>query len=72
MPRKPERPIADDNPNTAATVIRVDPALLRALDEWAEKLNSRTSGGPRWSRSDVIRATLTRAVKERGAKGVEP
>jgi hypothetical protein len=65
-----QRAIAEDNPNRAATVIRLDPALLEALDEWARALSK--NGPPQWSRTDVIRATLQRAVRERGAKGEAP
>lgn len=52
-------------------MVRMDHALLEGLDAWVEKLNAGNTG-PRWSRSDVMRATLARALKERGEKGEAP
>lgn len=49
---------------------RVGPEMLEALDKWAEKLNAK--GGPRWTRQDVVKAALTRALEERGKKGETP
>lgn len=46
--------------------------LAAALDAWTAKLNSGPEGTPRWSRSDVIRSALWRAVRERGEKGEAP
>lgn len=75
MPRKkpaaPARPVAEDNPNRAATVLRLDPALLGALDAWVKRLNE-GNAGPQWTRTDLIRAALTRAVRERAEKGEAP
>jgi hypothetical protein len=71
-PARPARPIAADNPNTAATVVRLDPVLLEALDAWADKLNAATPEAPPWSRTNIIRASLARAVRERGEKGESP
>jgi hypothetical protein len=65
------RAVAADNANTAAFMLRMEPALLAALDAWADKLNA-ASTGPKWSRTDVIRAALARAVKERGEQGDAP
>lgn len=78
MPRKTStakpsksRPVATDNPNTAPTTLRLDPALVDALDKWAGKLNA-GGIGPQWTRADLIRAALWRAVKDRGEKGEAP
>lgn len=65
------RPVADDNPNRAAVMVRMEPALLEGLDAWVAKLNAKNDG-PRWTRSDVMRALLKRGVSERGEKGEAP
>ncbi len=70
--RSKGRRAAADNPNTAATVLRVDGSLLADLDAWVERLNSGNELGPKWTRSDLIRVVLTKAVRERGAKGEAP
>ncbi len=56
---------------SAAAVLRLEPSLMDGLDEWVERLN-KDNAGPKWTRSDVIRATLTRALRERAAKGESP
>lgn len=65
------RPIAANNPNRAATVLRLDPALVAALDAWVARLNDGNEG-PQWTRTTLIRAALQRAVRERAAKGEAP
>lgn len=45
--------------------------LLKALDTWVDRLNA-SGTGPTWTRQDVVRAALIRAVKERGEKGEAP
>ena len=50
---------------------RVPNELLLSLDAWASRLN-KGSLGPQWTRNDVIRAVLQRAVDERGKKGEQP
>lgn len=50
---------------------RVPNTLLAALDTWATRLN-KAALGPQWSRNDIIRVVLTRAVEERGRKGESP
>jgi hypothetical protein len=73
MPKRPApkkgQPAA---PEIVALNMNVPLDLLAALDGWAEKLNADPTGSPRWTRSDVIRAALWRAVKERGEKGEAP
>ena len=65
------RPMAATNPHTAPTMIRIEPALRDALDRWVERLNAANTG-PAWCRTDVIRAALQRAVRERGEDGQTP
>lgn len=65
------RAIAADNPNSVPVMVRMGGELLTELDAWVERLNAGATG-PRWTRSDVMRATLQRAVRERGAKGESP
>lgn len=72
--RKPTpapRPFAADNPNTEQLMVRVPASLLEGLDAWVEKLNA-SGAGPRWTRSDVLRALLVRGVREKGAAGEAP
>lgn len=45
--------------------------LMERLDGWVERLNAAPSG-PRWSRTDVVRSALARAIDERGEKGETP
>lgn len=65
------RPVAPDNPNTTPVMIRMDVGLQQELDAWVDRLNA-AGEGPRWTRSDVIRVALQRALRERGAKGETP
>lgn len=67
---KPKR-IAKRPEGTSALNINLPSELLAKLDDWTEKLNA-SSTGARWSRTDVIRACLTRGADERGAKGEAP
>jgi hypothetical protein len=45
--------------------------MLDGLDAWAAKLSAK-GVGPAWSRSDVVRAALQRALDERAAKDEAP
>lgn len=68
---------------TAATKKRMPPdgtrqalfylpaGMLDGLDAWAAKLSAK-GVGPAWSRSDVVRAVLQRALDERAAKDEAP
>lgn len=75
MPKKTAkpapRPVAADNENTAQLLVRVAPELVEQLDAWVAKLNA-SATGPRWTRSDVARAVLKRAVAEKGERGEAP
>lgn len=50
---------------------RVPNALLEALDKWAVALNTDPLV-PQWSRNDILRAVLARAIRERADKGEAP
>jgi hypothetical protein len=52
-------------------MVRLEPPLLAALDAWVERLNA-TTDGPPWTRGEVVRAALARALEERGAAGEAP
>lgn len=69
--RKPAKATATPEPRTAPVMIRMEIDLQERLDAWVEQLNA-ASEGPRWTRTDVIRVTLQRALRERGAKGEAP
>lgn len=58
-------------PEPVATTMRLDKSMLDALDAWAAHLTLHHPG-PTWTRVDVIRATLARALRERGEKGYLP
>jgi len=45
--------------------------VLERLTEWVDKLNA-TATGPKWTRQDLVRVVLVRALNERGAKGEAP
>jgi hypothetical protein len=45
--------------------------VMEGLDAWVERLNAKVSG-PRWTRTDVVRTTLAKAISERGEKGEAP
>ena len=62
---------APPEPRKAPVMIRMDLELQEQLDAWVDRLNADTDG-PRWTRTDVIRVTLQRALRERGAKGEAP
>lgn len=61
---KKPRVIAADNPYTASVLVRVRPGLLQDLDAWLADVNERVVG-PRWSRTDLVRAVLERSVQSR-------
>jgi hypothetical protein len=63
------KPAPDDG--TVKVQFRFAPSLLASLDAWADALNA-ASSGPRWTRTDVVKAALERALKERGTKGEAP
>ena len=52
-------------------MVRLEPPVLAALDAWVARLNE-TASGPPWTRGEVVRAALVRALEERGAAGEEP
>ncbi len=52
-------------------MVRLEPPLLAALDAWVERLNATTEGPP-WTRGEVVRAALVRALEERGKVGEAP
>jgi hypothetical protein len=52
-------------------VLRLPGPLVASLDAWVARLNADATG-PQWTRTDVIRTALTRAARERGAKGQVP
>ncbi len=52
-------------------VLRLPGNLVASLDAWVTRLNTDATV-PQWTRTDVIRAALTRAERERGAKGQVP
>lgn len=45
--------------------------VMERLDAWLESLNSKPAG-PRWTRTDIVRTVLTRALDEHGEKGEAP
>lgn len=45
--------------------------LMDRLDGWVAKLNEAPTGA-RWSRTDVVRTLLVRALDDRGEKGEAP
>jgi hypothetical protein len=49
-----------------------DPDIAGELDAWAAKLNAANPDAPAWTRSSLARASLRRALRERGAKGEAP
>lgn len=63
MAKKPARPTADTNPNTAQLLVRVVPQLLLDLDAYAEAESKRT--GYPITRTDLVRRLLEDAVKGR-------
>ncbi len=52
-------------------MVRLEPPLLAALDAWVERLNA-TTDGPPWTRGEMVRAVLVRALEERGKAGEAP
>ena len=55
-----------------ATNFRFPPALVEALDTWAEKLNKADPLGRRWTRTDIAQEALAYCVRRWGTRGVPP
>lgn len=72
-PAKPKKaePKRKPPPGTRSVLIYLPEALVTGLDAWVLALNE-GKRGPQWTRSDVIKAALQRAVDERAPKGEEP
>lgn len=56
---------------THAVTLYLPVSMVEGLDAWADKLSAKGIG-PAWSRSDVVRAALQRALAERASKGEAP
>lgn len=69
--KRGRKPVPAPKDGEGVLYIRASAALIARLDEWADQLNEGRVG-PKWNRNDVVRAALTRALDERGAKGMEP
>ena len=70
-PTRPKKPAKTKSPASVKVMFRFPPELLASLDSWADSLNE-TGGGPQWSRTDVVKAALQRALRERASKGEAP
>ena len=65
---KNKRPVAATNPNTGVLYARVAPDLLTQIEMWRDELNAAADAAGdlrRWTVSDVVRAVLTRRVREK-------
>ena len=63
-----KRPVAPTNPNTDTLYARVAPDLVAGLEAWRDELNAAADAAGdlrRWTTSDVVRAVLTRRVREK-------
>lgn len=58
-------------PGTKSVLVYLPIELVANLETWAANIN-KAAVGPQWSRSDVVKAALTRAWDERGANGEAP
>mgnify|MGYP007071583288 CR=1 FL=1 len=56
---------------SGALYVLLEPAQLGELDGWIERLNEGNEG-PQWTRTAVVRALISRGLRERGAKGEAP
>jgi hypothetical protein len=68
---KAPKPSASKPAGTTPLNINLPDELFDSLDAWVERLNNELAG-PRWTRTDVVKATLARAIRERGSKGEAP
>jgi len=59
-------------PETFPTNFRLSVALVKALDEWIERLNAQNPMGRQWTRTDVVQDALAYAVRVWGAEGRVP
>jgi len=55
----------------STVLLRAAPDLFEDLARWTDRLNSHDEG-PRWTRAEVMRVALRRALRERGEKGELP
>jgi len=76
MPRsekpKSRRYVAATNPNTSQFLVRLPPTMLAELDAVVKALNAKSTDGPVWSRSDVVRAIIARRLREKKTDGELP
>jgi len=69
-PSKAKRSVARPEGTTPLN-INLPTAVFERLDAWVEHLNA-GADGPRWTRTDLIRTVLVRALNERGDSGGSP
>lgn len=68
---KPAEKKRQPPPGMVGAFFYLPESLLEALDAWTERVNAERVG-PQWSRTDVVRAALERAIRERADKGEAP
>lgn len=69
---KPGRPAtAPTRDRSGALYVLLDPEMLAGMDRWIEALNADNTG-PQWTRTALVRAMVTRGLRDRASKGEAP
>lgn len=56
---------------SGALYVLLEPEMLTSLDAWVERLNT-GNAGPQWTRTAIVRALISRGLRDRGDKGEAP
>lgn len=56
---------------SGALYVLLEPEMLTAMDAWIARLNNDNTG-PQWTRTALVRALISRGLKEKSEKGEAP
>ncbi len=69
--RAAKAPAKRERDRSGALYVLLEPTQLQSLDAWVDRLNTGNEG-PQWTRTAVVRALVSRGLRERGEKGEAP
>jgi len=70
MPKEDSRrSVSAKNPHRRPMMLRLAPEVMARLDAWAKQMGGARAG---YSRTDLIRIAIARALEQRAAHGKRP